>query len=57
VNGKTRGTIKVGRGIGRDDAVARAQLEPSVLRLTHGKAIKKVIFVPDRLLNIVTGES
>ena len=57
VNGKTRGTIKAPRGISREDALARAQREPSVVRLTHGKALRKVVFVPDRLVNLVIGDS
>ncbi len=57
VNGKTRGTIQVPRGITQDDALARAQREPSVMRQTHGKTIRKVIFVPGRLVNIVIGDS
>jgi leucyl-tRNA synthetase len=55
VNGKTRGTIKVGRGALQDAVLLKAQKDDTVRRFTDGKEIKKVIFVKDRLLNIVVG--
>jgi leucyl-tRNA synthetase len=53
VSGKTRGTVDVPRG--SDEATVRAEamkLE-TVQRATDGKNIVKVIFVPDRMLNLV----
>jgi leucyl-tRNA synthetase len=52
VNGKLRGTIRVSKSIGQDDAFARATQEPNIAKFVTGTP-KKVIFVPGRLLNIV----
>ena len=56
VNGKTRSTVKVSRGALQDVVLLKAQKDDSVKRFTDGKEIRKVIFVPDRLINIVMGE-
>jgi leucyl-tRNA synthetase len=52
VNGKTRGTIVVAKDVTQDDAVAAAMAEPGVAKFVTG-AVKKVIFVPGRMLNLV----
>jgi leucyl-tRNA synthetase len=52
VNGKTRGTIKVAKGIAQDGALAAAMGDPAIARFITGEP-KKVIFVPGRLLNLV----
>ena len=53
VNGKVRARLMLPRGTGEGDAVAAAQADAGVSRFTEGKAPRKVIFVPDRLVNIV----
>jgi leucyl-tRNA synthetase len=53
VNGKLRDTLTVGRGLGRDDAEALALASEKVQRQLDGAAPRKVIVVPDRLVNIV----
>jgi leucyl-tRNA synthetase len=53
VNGKLRGRVTLAPGAGREEASAAALAEPNVQRHTEGKAIRKVIHVPDKLLNIV----
>ena len=53
VNGKTRGTVRVGRGATEAVVLARATQDAPVLRAIDGKDIRKVIFVPDRLINLV----
>jgi leucyl-tRNA synthetase len=55
VNGKLRGRIEMDPGCTQDDALARAMEEPNVHRHLEGKTVRKVIHVPDRLLNIVVG--
>jgi leucyl-tRNA synthetase len=55
VNGKLRGRITVAPGCDRDAAQALALEEPNVQRFIEGKTVRKVIHVPDRLLNIVVG--
>jgi leucyl-tRNA synthetase len=53
VNGKVRARIPMDRGTAEAAAVAAAQAEPAVAKFTEGKPPRKVIFVPDRLVNIV----
>ncbi len=52
VNGKVRSRITVPRDIAEDAAVVAALADPTVARFVAG-APKKIIFVPERLLNIV----
>jgi leucyl-tRNA synthetase len=53
VNGKLRDTITVARGIERAEAEALALSSEKVQRQLAGSAPRKVIVVPDRLVNIV----
>ncbi len=53
VNGKHRGDQLVPVGTTQDDALALAQANPRVAPHLAGKAIKRVIFVPVKILNIV----
>ena len=53
VMGKVRGTISIAPDASQDDAVAAAQAEESVTRHLEGKTIRKVIYVPGRILNFV----
>ncbi|NNM77301.1 leucine--tRNA ligase [Sphingomonas sp. ID1715] len=53
VNGKLRDTLTVPRGEARDTLEAKALAAPNVVRLLNGAAPKKVIVVPDRLVNLV----
>jgi len=55
VNGKLRGRISVDPGCAREPALEQALAEPNVQRHVEGKDVRKVIHVPDRLLNIVVG--
>ncbi len=53
VNGKLRDTLTMAKGIAREDAEAAALASENVIRVLDGKSPKKVIVVPDRLVNIV----
>jgi len=53
VNGKVRGRLTVPTGLSEADAVTRALALEAVARHVDGKPIKKVIYVPDKLLNLV----
>ena len=53
VNGKVRGRVQVAPGIAEDALYALAMAESGVLTHTGGKTVRKKIFVPDKLLNIV----
>jgi leucyl-tRNA synthetase len=53
VNGKLRDTLTVARGESRETLEALALAAPNVVRLLAGAAPKKVVVVPDRLVNLV----
>jgi len=53
VNGKLRDTLLLAKGIAREDAEAAALASEKVVRALDGKPPRKVIVVPDRLVNIV----
>jgi leucyl-tRNA synthetase len=55
VNGKVRGTVDLPAGTGEEKALAAARAEPNVVRYLEGKELRRVIHVPDRLLNLVVG--
>jgi leucyl-tRNA synthetase len=53
VNGKLRDTIAVARGLPKEEAEALALASERVQRQLGGADPRKVIVVPDRLVNIV----
>ncbi len=53
VNGKVRGRLRLSRGTAQETAVQAALADPGVRRFTGEGKPRKVIFVPDRLVNIV----
>ncbi|MBP6765730.1 MAG: hypothetical protein KA141_12070, partial [Rubrivivax sp.] len=53
ISGKTRGAIRVPTGADRGTIEAAALAAPEFLRFADGKAAKKVIVVPGRLVNVV----
>jgi leucyl-tRNA synthetase len=53
VNGKTRGTVTVPNGAGEADVRQAAEDDDSLQRHLAGKTVRKVIFVPGRLINFV----
>ncbi|MDX1675598.1 MAG: leucine--tRNA ligase, partial [Longimicrobiales bacterium] len=55
VNGKVRAQMELPRGVDEASAKEAALAEENVQRHMDGKEIRKVIFVPDRLLNLVVG--
>jgi leucyl-tRNA synthetase len=54
VDGKTRDRIRVRAGTDRDEALEQAVARANVRRHLLGGKPRKVIFVPDRLINLVT---
>ena len=54
IQGKIRSKINVPRGTGKEELLALALADERISELLVGKAIKKKIAVPDRLVNIVT---
>jgi leucyl-tRNA synthetase len=55
VNGKLRARLEVEPGATKEEAFEQAKAIENVQRHLDGKSIRKVILVPDRLLNIVVG--
>jgi leucyl-tRNA synthetase len=55
VNGKLRGTIEVGVQTPKDEIEALALAEPNVAKFMDGMAVKKIIVVPGKIVNIVAG--
>ena len=53
VNGKTRGEIEIPKDADQDGAMAEAMKVQSVFNQVDGKDVKKIIYVPGRILNIV----
>ena len=53
VNGKLRGTIALPRDAGKDEAEAAALALPAVEKLLEGRAPRKVIVVPNKVVNVV----
>ncbi len=56
VNGKMRGTVEVPKGITQEAAMEAAKQLPNVVKQTEGKEVKKVVFVQDKILNIIVGK-
>ena len=53
VLGKLRDTVTVAKGLPREELEALALASEKVQRALEGRAVKKVIVVPDRLVNLV----
>jgi len=53
VNGKTRGKVRVMRDAEEEPVVGAALGDPAVRRFTEGKELRKVVYVANRLLNLV----
>ncbi|HEX3273322.1 MAG TPA: leucine--tRNA ligase [Gemmatimonadales bacterium] len=55
VSGRTRSRVSVPRGAEQGLVVEAAQRDAAVRRFTEGKEVRKVVYVPNRLLNLVVG--
>lgn len=53
VNGKVRGEFETGAGLREAEAIERAGALPAVKKWVSGKPLKKTVYVPDRLVNLV----
>ncbi|HEY5549759.1 MAG TPA: leucine--tRNA ligase [Candidatus Saccharimonadales bacterium] len=54
INGKVRAEIEVPADIGEAEAIQLAKTEVKVMELLTGKEIKKAIYIPGRLVSLVT---
>jgi leucyl-tRNA synthetase len=55
VNGKVRGKLLVPQGVDQASIEKLALKDPNVLRHTEGKEVRRVIVVPNKIVNIVIG--
>ena len=55
VNGKLRATMEVAVGLAREEIERLALDEPHVRKFLEGQAVRKVIVVPGKIVNIVAG--
>ena len=55
VNGKWRGVLEAPVGLGEQAVFERARSLPTVAAQLDGKAVHKLVYVKDKLLNIVVG--
>jgi leucyl-tRNA synthetase len=55
VQGKVRGKITVATGAADSDVEALALADENVARHLEGKTIRKIIVIPDKMVNIVAG--
>ena len=56
VDGKVRGRLRVPAGASEDAVMPLARADAGVAAHLAGKSVRKVVFVADKLLNIVTGD-
>jgi len=55
VRGKLRATLELPRDIDQETAEAAALADPNVAAALEGKTINRIIFVPNRIINVVHG--
>ncbi len=55
VSGKTRGRVTLAAGADEAAARAAALADPAIARHLEGKAVRKTIYVPGKLVNLVAG--
>ncbi|KAL8469086.1 hypothetical protein ACS0TY_032067 [Phlomoides rotata] len=53
INGRTRGTIQVEKTCTEEDAFILASMDSKLSKFLNGETIKKRIFVPGKILNII----
>ncbi|MCB1158238.1 MAG: leucine--tRNA ligase [Leptospiraceae bacterium] len=53
VNGKLRGEFQAEKGVAKDKAISLAKAQEKVQKFLEGKTIRKEIFVPDKIVNLV----
>jgi leucyl-tRNA synthetase len=53
IAGKMRGTIEVPADVSEKAAIEAAKADPKIARFLEGKTIRREIYVPGRLVNLV----
>jgi len=55
VNGKVRGRVSLGRDASEEAARAAALEDANVARFVEGKTLRKLVYVPGRIINLIVG--
>jgi leucyl-tRNA synthetase len=55
INGKMRGKVTVEADASEDAVVTAAKADENVARHLEGKTVRKVIYVPNRMVNLIVG--
>jgi leucyl-tRNA synthetase len=53
VNGRLRATVTLAKGLDKGETERRALADPAVARALQGRAVRRVVVVPDRIVNVV----
>ena len=53
VNGKVRGKLKAAKDASEEDVTRAALADENVAKFTDGKTLRKVVYVPGRILNLI----
>lgn len=56
VNGKMRGTVEVNNNVSQAEAQAAAVSNANIAKFVDGKSVRKVIWVPGKMLNLIVGK-
>lgn len=54
MNGKMRGTLEIAAGISQDELLEKIKADERFAPYIEGKEIAKIIFVQDKIINIIT---
>jgi len=55
INGKMRGKVLMAMEASEEDAISAAKSDSNIFNHLDGKEIRKIIYVPGKILNIVVG--
>ncbi len=55
VNGKVRGRVRLAKDASEEVAREAAAAEPNVARFLENKTLKKLVYVPGRIINLIVG--
>jgi len=55
INGKVRGTVEVETDAPEENVVEAARRDEAIRRHLDGRAIRKIVYVPNKILNLVVG--
>ena len=56
INGKVRAVLEQPAGTGRDELEAAARGHERIVGLLDGREVRRVVVVPDRIVNFVIAE-